>query len=111
MSYFRRARAMGDDAPITHPWQVDESIIPTVPPTRVDCAQLPADSPWRNPGQVCAPTMTESAIDMVKAAASYPVLSVTTTDANTGETSGLRITGLMLAVGAAGYYLLRKKRG
>lgn len=24
-----------------------------IPPTRVDCNDLPADSPWRRPGQIC----------------------------------------------------------
>lgn len=54
MSYFRRG--MGD-GPITDPCQIDPStcVVATVPPTRTECAALPADSPFRQPGQVCAP--------------------------------------------------------
>jgi hypothetical protein len=53
MSYLR---PMGD-GPITSPSQVDDSILipeAEVGPSRVTCSELPADSPWRKPGQVCA---------------------------------------------------------
>lgn len=54
MSYFRRA--MGD-GPITDPSQLDDgTIVGTTGPTRVDCSQLSLDSPFRAPGQPCAPT-------------------------------------------------------
>ena len=60
MSYFRRP--MGDTGPVTSPSQVDDTnpsgsvIVGEVPPTRVDCTSLAPDSPWRQPGQVCAPS-------------------------------------------------------
>jgi hypothetical protein len=52
MSYLR---PMGD-GPITSPSQVDDRIVmpDDVGPSRVTCSELPADSPWRKPGQVCA---------------------------------------------------------
>lgn len=114
MSYFRRAikRPMGDDGPITHPWQVDESIIAIVPPTRVDCAQLPADSPWRQPGQVCAPSsLLDSAISMVKDVALGPAMSVDYTN-KAGETSGFDIPGWLVygGLGAVALHLWKRKK-
>jgi len=58
VSYFRPG--MGDGEP--DPCEIDPTMcttdVATVSPTRVDCAQLPVDSPFRRPGQVCAPRDT-----------------------------------------------------
>lgn len=114
MGYTRNYYSMGDDGPITHPSQVDDSIIVgTVPPKRVDCAALPADSPWRKPGQVCAPST--GLTDLLKSIAeslTQPIVgavSAVTPPAPTPSSTGPSLL-LLAALGGAGYYLLRKKR-
>ncbi len=121
MSYIR---PMGDavtsttevDGPITSPSQVPwnqagESVIAgTVPANRVPCDQLPADSPWRQPGQVCAPTggIIDTIANMMASAR----------DAITGAAAGAATTptsdGMpwLLIAGATGvaYLLLKKKK-
>jgi len=113
MSYFR---SMGD--PITDPSQVDDEIIAgTVAPTRVDCAALPADSPWKRPGQVCAPTPSFwDFLDKIlpsssgsSAAPSEPAGTLVTASPSPAGDSLLPLA--LLAVGGVGaYYLLRRKK-
>ncbi len=117
MSYHRR-NGLGDGA-ITDPSQVDSTLIGTVAPTRVDCAALPADSPWKQPGQVCAPSSTvldffNGVIDRITGntpvAPTAAVTPATPDTATTGPSSNLPSLLLLAAVGGVGYYLLRKKR-
>jgi len=109
MSYIR---PMGD-GPITDPRQVDDELPELiVPPTRVPCEQLPADSPWRRPGQVCAGAPVSGGIaDMItgllQGVAAGPVN--TTSTAETGTTYDINLLWLAAAGGVA-YYLMRKKR-
>lgn len=111
MSYIRPF----GDGPITDPRQVDETIS-TVPPTRVGCAQLPADSPWRMPGEVCAgaPVASSSAPnggdnwlkDFLTGLVSGPA-GPAPTPVRTDDSP----PWLLLALGgAAAYYLLKKRR-
>ncbi len=106
MSYFRRP--MGD--PITDPSQVDDSIIVgEVPPTRVNCSQLPADSPFRAPGQVCAnaPLPGNDLWDAIKG-----VIGGSASSSASSPASGDSGTTLLMLGGAgiAAYYLMRKKK-
>ena len=103
MSYFRPG--MGQEGPITDPSQVDSTIVGEVSPTRVECASLPADSPWRQPGQVCGPTLLDRLRDWLREGPTTAASSTATTAASDGG-SVLLLGGLALA----GYYLLRKKR-
>jgi hypothetical protein len=110
MSYIR---PLGD-GPITDPSQVDDPI-PVVPPTRVDCAALPPDSPWRQPGQVCAPTI----VDAIKGLIEGVTGPGTTSSSNGSTATSAPATGVegisplwYAAAGAAAYYLYRQyKRG
>jgi hypothetical protein len=107
---WRRRMGLGD-GPVTSPSQVDDTLIPTVPPTRVDCSALPADSPWRHPGQVCAPTSAawlESLVTDLFAPSTGP----TAPDATASVMGSGRSLLLWVAAGGLGYYLLtrRKKR-
>ena len=112
MTYFR---AMGD--PITSPSQVDDGIFAgEVPPTRVECNILPANSPWRQPGQICADapgggilsylweTLKTSVAEHAPPVMSPPIYAPPPSDDHTG----------LLLLGAAGlgaaYLLFRKKR-
>jgi len=105
MSYFRRP--MGDGH-VTDPSQVDptvSTIVGTVPPTLVDCAQLPADSPWRQPGQVCAPKT--SVIDDLT---NFFTLSPSSSTASTSGTgSAIPPIAWVGAAAVAAYYLFGKK--
>ena len=113
MSYFRRG--MGD-GPITDPSQLDNgTTVATTGPTRVDCSALPADSPFRQPGQVCADDATTAAassnggspfdwlLDTIKSggAAAQPA------QAGMSDSGKLFLAG---AAALAAYYLFRKKR-
>ncbi len=116
MSYIR---PMGDavtsttevEGPITSPSQVPwnpsgESVTAgTISPTRVPCDQLPADSPWRQPGQVCAPSggIIDSIVNMFNGAAA---------GAATGAPADAGVPWLLIA-GASGvvaYLMLKKKK-
>ena len=125
MSY---VRPMGDavtstnevDGPITSPAKVpwtpstDEVYAGNIGANRVPCDQLPADSPWRKPGQPCAPTvglmetignLFGSVRDAVIGTASAAVTaSPPPPDAGT---PWLLIAG---ASGLAAYLLLKKKK-
>jgi LPXTG-motif cell wall-anchored protein len=126
MSYIR---PMGDavtsttevDGPITSPSQVpwtpstDDVYAGTIGANRVDCTQLPADSPWRKPGQACAPTggildtignLLTSARDAISGAAGAAVTAAPTPPSDAG-TPWLLIAG---ASGIAAYLLLKKKK-
>lgn len=116
MSYLRRP--MGDavtstteiDGPITSPSQWNPSdtgvIAGEVPANRVPCDQLPADSPWRRPGQVCAPTggILDSITNLLTGAASGGATAASNGDAGM---PWLLIAG---AAGVAGYLILKKKK-
>lgn len=111
MSYFRPG--MGD-GPVTDPCQIDPSACPvaTVPPTRVDCSQLPADSPFRQPGQPCAPENTGGITDwllgLVKPA--FASGGATSQPAAQGTSDGSVLFWGGAAAVAAYYYFTRKKR-
>ena len=121
MSYFRRG--MGD-GPITSPSQVDDQVatISDVAPTRVDCEQLPSDSEWRRPGQVCATPSGGGVMDYLlntirsaispQAPASQPASSSATMP-SLPPADGSGTTALLLLAGAAvgGYYLFFHKKG
>lgn len=115
MSYFR---PMGD--PITSPSQVDDGIVVApVPPTIVGCADLPADSPWRRPGEVCAPPSSGGIMDylrdVIRSATSPTTTTPTPTDApgppdRILETANIPGLLLLAALGGGAYYLLKKKK-
>lgn len=120
MSYqrVRRVRAMGD-GPITDPSQVDDTVIAgEVNPTRVDCSALPDDSPWKRPGQVCAPTMWDRLLSFLanavtpgpSTAPSSPAPTPTPDAPPAPDTASSASPFLMLGGLAAAYYLLRKKK-
>lgn len=105
MSYFR---PMGD--PITDPRQVDDTItVATIPPNRVDCAALPADSPWREPGQVCAPPPSIPFFDTLKNLVTAGFGPSTPTSAPTATEDGSRLW-LFAAAGGLAYYLYRSRK-
>jgi hypothetical protein len=120
MSYFRRQPALGD-GPITTPSQADNGngiIVGTVPPTRVDCSQLPADSPYRQPGQVCAPSSSGNLMDLIMGlipgngtpsadAGSATATPATVPDSGMSDTSKWMLAG---AAAVAAYYYFKKKR-
>jgi hypothetical protein len=122
VTYFRRSLGQAPDGPITDPSQLE--IVGTVTPTKVECAQLPADSPWRRPGQVCAPTLMDWFLGLFKPSAPtalpaptpepVPVLipvSVPVPEAtpDTGMSDATKIF-LIGGAGLVAYYALRKKR-
>jgi hypothetical protein len=98
------------DGPITSPSQVpDDEGVPIVPPTRVDCASLPADSPFRQPGQVCAPAPSGGGVldyflDVIHSA------SAPTSAAAGGDSDNTKWL-LLGALGVGAYLLTRKKKG
>lgn len=117
MSYFR---PMGD-GPITDPSQVDDSlIVGEVPPTRVQCIELAADSPWRRPGQVCAdaplptPGPLGPMIDAVRSILDQATGGGATTAPDGAAPPATHDDGPNLwlwgGAGVLAYYLLRKKR-
>lgn len=119
MSYFRRSLGQ----PITDPSQLEEDgIVGTVTPTRVECEKLAPDSPWRKPGQVCAPTLMDWFWGLFKPSASpvapsqpEPILvpvPVPVPEASVEDTGMSDIAKVILVGGAgiAAYYALRKKK-
>lgn len=110
MSYFRRSLGDGD-GPITSPSQVDDSIIVgEVTPNRVPCSALPADSPWRRPGQVCAPTIFESLREWFGLDPESPTSGTTSPAPTQAASSDGPSLALLAGVGALAWYLMRKKR-
>ena len=111
MSYRRRALGQG---PITDPSQVDDSIIlEHIPPTRVDCDALPADSPFRRAGQPCAPNLWDYLKKLIAGApAPTPTTASPEPSAPTSPAEDESHLGLWLLLGgaAAGAYYLSKKR-
>lgn len=113
MSYFRRG--MGD-GPITDPSQLENgTTVAVTTPTRVDCSQLPSDSPFRQPGQACAPGASSNGsggafdwlLDTIKSGgAATPSTSTASTDASDNTKW---ILGGVAAV-AAYYFLFHKKK-
>ena len=110
MSYFKRSLG---DGPITDPSQVDDSIIVgEVAPVRVDCATLAADSPWRKPGQVCAPAegFFDSVINTLFPSSST---ATTTTDATAASSAGISSLSPLVIIGGlavGAYFLFGKKK-
>jgi hypothetical protein len=103
------------DGPITSPSQVDpDLIVATIEPKRVPCSELSADSPWRRPGQVCAPGGGGSIVDFFKglydkvAGAAAAVPDAAPAPAPTASSPSLLV---LVMIGGAGYYLLKRKRG
>jgi hypothetical protein len=107
VSYIQRP--MGD-GPITQPSQDDDSIVVAeVPPSRVDCSALPPDSPWRQPGQVCATDF--SIVDMITGLLDKArgALSPSATPSTAATVAGPPVA--LLAVGAvAAYFIFKKKK-
>ncbi len=97
------------DGPVLHPGEDDP---PIVPPTRVPCEELPSDSPWRRPGEVCADapisTLFDPVIDIVMDAINGK--SQSQDDTAPGSGSGIGNLVLLGALGIGAYYLFRKKR-
>lgn len=121
MSYHRKG--FGD--PITDPSQVDGSIIVgEVGPSRVGCAQLPADSPWKEPGEVCySPPGTVAGagggildllgLSLDKLRTGVAAITGTTPTPTTApaETSSGPPWLLLGGIAVGAYFLLRKKKG
>lgn len=114
MSYFR---PMGD-GPITSPSQLDPAPsssdggwnpgggavdIGTVTPQRVSCDELPADSPFRRPGSVCAPPPDDTSGGSIAQAFRDLISPAAAAD---GPPWGL----ILIGGGLAAYYLLKSKR-
>jgi len=110
MSYFR---PMGD-GPITDPSQVDDSIIVgETTPKRVSCDDLPPDSPWRKPGQVCAPNVVTDFFKGLYNTLTSPTFSTETAVPPTTTTTPTSSSSSLLALAAAGglaYYLYTKRK-
>jgi len=109
MSYIR---PMGD-GPITDPSQVDGSIIVgEVPPTRVDCSQLPADSPFRAAGQPCAGAPAPASSGNFLWDIIAPFVADGGNPAPVVQAAGLDSSTLLLLAGAgvAAYYMFGKKK-
>jgi hypothetical protein len=114
VSYTRRRLSLQDDeGPITRPSEVDDSIIVgEVTPTRVECSALPADSPWKRPGQVCAPSpVAEFFSDLYDKLRSLAPSggAVEPTPAPTPGATSPRSLLALAAIGGLGYYLLKRR--
>ena len=94
------------DGPVLHPGEDDPP-----PPARADCKDLPSDSPWRNPGQLCADapisTIFDPVIDIVMDAINKQGGASPGSGSGDTKTSNLVLLG---ALGVGAYYLLRKKK-
>jgi hypothetical protein len=97
-------------------------VVGVVNPSRIGCNQLPADSPWREPGQVCAPpplpsggliewgkSMLKAGENLVSAVVDVVTPSATTPPPSTDMSTTTKVA-IAAAVGVGAYYLLRKKR-
>jgi hypothetical protein len=106
MSYL--LRPMGD-GPITSPSQVDDSVLvpEEVGPSRVTCSELPADSPWRKPGQVCA--VDFNLLDMVQGLLSKLGTALSPAPASAPAASAVPIA-LLVGGGVAAYLLFKKPK-
>jgi hypothetical protein len=112
MSYIR---PMGD-GPVTHPGQDDgtfddggSTIVGSTGPNRVDCSELPADSPWRRPGQVCAPPDDQPWFNELRDLFFPDSSSTSTSTTPPTESGGAGSLLLLVAGGGLAYYLLTKK--
>lgn len=111
MSYIR---PMGD--PITDPSQVDDTIVVgETTPRRVTCDELPADSPWRQPGQVCAPQTGGGLFDqwitpIFGGGGGTAAGGGAAGEPGAGGGSSSKTLLLLGAAGVAAYYLFGKKR-
>jgi hypothetical protein len=108
------------DGPVTSPTQVDipvadptESVIVgEVSPKRVACEDLPADSPWRRPGQVCSapgPNMIDQLVAWLTPSA-RPVATATSVATPLAEESMLPTLALLALAGGGAYYLYKSKK-
>lgn len=102
-----------DSGPITSPSQVateDEILIGDVNAKRVPCSELPADSPWRQPGRVCAADF--NIVDMFTGLINKLGAAFATTPSPTAAPGASAIPVAVLLGGAAtaAYFLLRKKK-
>lgn len=108
MSYLR---PMGD-GPITSPSQVDDSIVipdAEVGPSRVTCSELPADSPWRKPGQVCAADF--NIVDMFTGLLNKLGTAFSSSPSAAAPSSAAPSVALLVGgVAVASYLLLKKKK-
>lgn len=116
MSYFRRGGMSDAEGPITSPSQVDDEIPGgIIAPTRVSCDALPADSPWRKPGQACAPPDTSIAdffrgiLDKISTITSPTEPPPTAPSPTPVSSSGPSLLALA-AIGGVGYYLYKKRK-
>ncbi len=129
----RRASLLGFGDAITDPSQVDPSLGPapqdpdstvvgTVQADRKSCDALPADSPWRQPGQVCGPVKNwlTDLVDNIKNTFGQPMAPApsSSSDAAASASSaadGVDTSKLLLLAGLGGaaywYFTKKKKRG
>ncbi len=115
MTYYRRSLGQ----PVTDPSQVDDTIvIGEIKPKRVDCASLPADSPWKRPGQVCEPSFWDFLRDLVPSSPDTPNTTPATSPPFVDPSgpgwppaeSSLLPLALLALGGLGAYYILRKKK-
>lgn len=114
MTYMLQATGDDESGPVTTPRQVehnDSIIVGDVGAKRVQCYELPADSPFRQPGQACAPS--SAFMDTLKSlwdgiAGSVPTVAPTapTPPADSGPPWALILGGA--AVGA--YFIYKRKK-
>lgn len=112
------------DGPVTSPAQVDVPvpddtvIVGEVTPKRVSCDDLSADSPFRRPGQVCAPDPTgPTLIDRLVAwlapapttTTAAPTVSTQVT-APAPQESALPTLALLAIAGGGAYYLYKSSK-
>jgi len=103
-----------DDGPVVDPSQVNGNgtVVGVIPPTRVECATLPSDSPWRAPGQVCAnasPSIVDALKNLLGGAASGGATGVPT-DASAATTEAVPPVLVLGGLALAAYYLFRGKK-
>jgi len=105
MTYLGYLGYLGD-GPITSPSQVDDNL-PGVGPTRVNCSDLPPDSPWRGPGQVCATDF--NVVDMLNRLLGKLGQLLPTAPA-APQSSGPPVALLVGGAAVAAYFLMKKKK-
>lgn len=116
MTYFRRPLG---DGPVTSPHDVDPSLPPfdpsgestvgvVTPGRRPTCDELPADSPWRQPGQACHErNLVVAALDYLRGLIPNQMAPQTIPSQPNSVIPTLIVLG---GAGVGAYYLLRKTK-